>query len=133
MIIFLIIAVSTKVYSQSTWDYIGLSRYEIVSNFGSGIEGENNSLVFIGPSNQEAIATGWTFHFNSRDKVKKVIFTSIHRTRYSAKMQLEAMQNVLVDNGFDSISETKYSNGTRTVTLSLKSENGLFALYTTCY
>jgi hypothetical protein len=120
-------------FPQSTWDMVGMRRSEVIESLGSGISGADNSLVYVGPANQYTVSTAWTFYFNSRDKVKKVIFTTLHRTKVLAKMQSVSMKNELESNGFECISENKYSNGERTVTLSFRSDNGLHALYTTSY
>jgi hypothetical protein len=129
----IIVLVSCRLYSQSTWDNVGMSRTEIIESLGSGISGENNSLIYIGPSGQYIVSSGWTFYFNNHDIVKKVIFTTLHRTKALAIQQSYSIKNVLKNNGFSYLSENKFSNGNRTVTLSFKSENGLHALYVTCY
>jgi hypothetical protein len=112
---------------------VGMRRSAVIESLGSGISGADNSLVYVGPANQYTVSTAWTFYFNSRDKVKKVIFTTLHRTKALAKMQSVSMKNELESNGFECLSENKYSNGERTVTLSFRSDNGLHALYTTSY
>lgn len=90
-----------------------MNKNAVIESLGHGIEGYDNSLVFVGPSNDYTVSSSWTFYFNGKSRVKKVIFTTLHNTRALARMQADAMKRELESNGFEYISDNKMNNGER--------------------
>lgn len=127
-----VFALFTSTYSQSTWDYVGLSRSEIIRKLGPGLDNPaNNSLVYVGPSDEYAVTTAFTFQFNSRSVVKKVVFTAIYRTKALAKKYKQILTDRIISNDFYEIGTDKFSNGERTITISTESKGGMFAVSAT--